>query len=585
MKSLFHMAPYLKPYSRACILASVLLVGMVMADLAIPRLTQRVIDEGIARQDVGLIFNTALLMIGAAFISAFFAIANTYLAVRVSQYVGADLRSDVVRSIQTLSFGNLDRLKTGQLLVRATSDVTQIQMIVLEFLRLLLRLPLWMLGSIGMLIITSRQLALLMTVLLPVIVALIWFFTSRSRGLFLAVQQQLDWLNTVMQENLAGARVVKAFVRTDYEKARFEEANVNLMQQTIIVMKFLAFLIPTMMLILNLGIVGVIWFGGLQAINEGLSLGALVASVNYLLSSMVPLLIFSRVIGPLAAAGASSERISEVLNSEPDVQNRDQAQSLPAGVGRLAFENVTFNYRQNEGDPVLQNVNLVVEPGETIAILGATGSGKSSLIQLIPRFYDVNEGCITLDGVDIRDITLDSLRAQIGMALQEAVLFRGTIRDNIRFGRPSATQVEVEEVAQAAQAHDFIGAFPNGYDTLIGQRGVTLSGGQKQRISIARALLARPRILILDDSTSAVDVETEAKIEEALDNLLNRSGRRTTRFVIAQRISTVLNADKIVVLDQGRVVASGPHAELMQSSPIYQEIYHSQLGNGGGQHD
>ena len=585
MKSLFHMAPYLKPYSRACILASVLLVGMVMADLAIPRLTQRVIDEGIARQDVGLIFNTALLMIGAAFISAFFAIANTYLAVRVSQYVGADLRSDVVRSIQTLSFGNLDRLKTGQLLVRATSDVTQIQMIVLEFLRLLLRLPLWMLGSIGMLIITSRQLALLMTVLLPVIVALIWFFTSRSRGLFLAVQQQLDWLNTVMQENLAGACVVKAFVRTDYEKARFEEANVNLMQQTIIVMKFLAFLIPTMMLILNLGIVGVIWFGGLQAINEGLSLGALVASVNYLLSSMVPLLIFSRVIGPLAAAGASSERISEVLNSEPDVQNRDQAQSLPAGVGRLAFENVTFNYRQNEGDPVLQNVNLVVEPGETIAILGATGSGKSSLIQLIPRFYDVNEGCITLDGVDIRDITLDSLRAQIGMALQEAVLFRGTIRDNIRFGRPSATQVEVEEVAQAAQAHDFIGAFPNGYDTLIGQRGVTLSGGQKQRISIARALLARPRILILDDSTSAVDVETEAKIEEALDNLLNRSGRRTTRFVIAQRISTVLNADKIVVLDQGRVVASGPHAELMQSSPIYQEIYHSQLGNGGGQHD
>ena len=585
MKSLFHMAPYLKPYSRACILASVLLVGMVMADLAIPRLTQRVIDEGIARQDVGLIFNTALLMIGAAFISAFFAIANTYLAVRVSQYVGADLRSDVVRSIQTLSFGNLDRLKTGQLLVRATSDVTQIQMIVLEFLRLLLRLPLWMLGSIGMLIITSRQLALLMTVLLPAIVALIWFFTSRSRGLFLAVQQQLDWLNTVMQENLAGARVVKAFVRTDYEKARFEEANVNLMQQTIIVMKFLAFLIPTMMLILNLGIVGVIWFGGLQVVNEGLSLGALVASINYLLSSMVPLLIFSRVIGPLAAAGASSERISEVLNSEPDVQNRDQAQSLPAGVGRLAFENVTFNYRQNEGDPVLQNVNLVVEPGETIAILGATGSGKSSLIQLIPRFYDVNEGCITLDGVDIRDITLDSLRAQIGMALQEAVLFRGTIRDNIRFGRPSATQVEVEEVAQAAQAHDFIGAFPNGYDTLIGQRGVTLSGGQKQRISIARALLARPRILILDDSTSAVDVETEAKIEEALDNLLNRSGRRTTRFVIAQRISTVLNADKIVVLDQGRVVASGPHAELMQSSPIYQEIYHSQLGNGGGQHD
>lgn len=585
MKSLFHMAPYLKPYSRACILASVLLVGMVMADLAIPRLTQRVIDEGIARQDVGLIFNTALLMIGAAFISAFFAIANTYLAVRVSQYVGADLRSDVVRSIQTLSFGNLDRLKTGQLLVRATSDVTQIQMIVLEFLRLLLRLPLWMLGSIGMLIITSRQLALLMTVLLPVIVALIWFFTSRSRGLFLAVQQRLDWLNTVMQENLAGARVVKAFVRTDYEKARFEEANVNLMQQTIIVMKFLAFLIPTMMLILNLGIVGVIWFGGLQAINEGLSLGALVASVNYLLSSMVPLLIFSRVIGPLAAAGASAERISEVLNSEPDVQNRDQAQSLPAGVGRLAFENVTFNYRQNEGDPVLQNVNLVVEPGETIAILGATGSGKSSLIQLIPRFYDVNEGCITLDGVDIRDLTLDSLRAQIGMALQEAVLFRGTIRDNIRFGRPSATQVEVEEVAQAAQAHDFISAFPNGYDTLIGQRGVTLSGGQKQRISIARALLARPRILILDDSTSAVDVETEAKIEEALDNLLNRSGRRTTRFVIAQRISTVLNADKIVVLDQGRVVASGPHAELMQSSPIYQEIYHSQLGNGGGQHD
>jgi len=576
MKSLRRMVRFVRPYARNSILSMLLLLGVVIADLLIPRLTQRVIDQGIARQDMRIILNTALWMLGAAVLSALFAVGNTLLSVRVAQGVGADLRSALVRKVQTFSFGNLDHIQTGQLLVRTTSDVNQVQMIVQMSLRMLTRAPLWMMGSVVMLILTSTRLAMLMLALLPLVWSLIWFFGAKARPLFLAVQTKLDRLNQVLQENLSGVRVVKAFVRVEHENARFDRANSDLMFDNIKVMQLLATLIPTMLFLVNLGVVGVVWFGGNLVIGGDFTVGEVVAAINYMSYSLFPMLMLGGMIGPLSAADASAGRIWEVLDSTAEVQNRPQVQALAGVKGRLAFENVCFSYNHDCQELVLRDINLVAEPGQTVAILGATGSGKSSLVHLIPRFYDTTEGRVTLDGVDVCHLPLSALRAQVGMALQEAVLFSGTVRDNIRYGRPDARDEEVVAAAKAAQAHDFIVAFPNGYDTLIGQRGVNLSGGQKQRIAIARALLVQPRVLILDDSTSAVDVATEAKLQAALAGLM---ADRTT-FVIAQRISTVLDADKIVVLDRGQIAAEGTHAELMACSPIYREIYDSQLGNG-----
>ena len=579
MKSLRRVIHFVKPYARNSILSMLLLLGVVIADLLIPRLTQQVINQGILKQDIRAILTIALLMLGAAVLSALFSIGNTLLSVRVAQGVGADLRSAIVHKVQTFSFGNLDRIQTGQLLVRATSDVNMVQTIVQMSLRILTRAPLWMIGSVIMLILTSVRLALLMLVLVPLIWCLIWVVAAKARPLFLTVQKKLDRLNQVLQENLAGVRVVKAFVRVKHENTRFDRTNTDLVAENIRVMQLLAALIPTMLLLVNLGIVGVVWFGGSLAINGDFTVGEIVASINYMSYSLFPMMMLGGMIGPLSAADASARRIWEVLNSTAEVQNRPPGSGRdlhPTDIrGRVAFEDVYFSYDHDCHEPVLESINLVAEPGQRVAILGATGSGKSSLIHLIPRFYDVERGCVTLDGVDVRDLPLDALRAQVSIALQEAVLFSGTVRDNIRYGRPDATEEEVIAAAKAAQAHDFIAAFPDGYNTLVSQRGVNLSGGQKQRMAIARALLVRPKVLILDDSTSVVDVETEAKIEAALERLTNNC----TTFVIAQRISTVLNADKIVVLDRGQIAAEGTHAELMASSPIYQEIYESQLGN------
>ena len=596
MKSLRRMIHFVKPYRKPAILSMLLLMGVVAADLLIPRLTQRVIDEGIARQDVGTILTTSLLMLGAALLSALFAIGNTLLSVRVAQSASADLRSAIVRQVQAFSFGNLDRIQTGQLLVRATSDVNMVQTMVQMSLRMLTRAPLWMIGSAAMLITTSTRLALLMLALLPVVLGIIWFFLTTARPLFSSVQEKLDRLNQVLQENLAGVRVVKAFVRDEHENTRFDRVNSDLTFENIKVMQFVATLIPTMRCLVNLAVVGVVWFGGNLVVSGDFTVGEIVASINYMSYALFPMMMLGGMIGPLSAADASAARIWEVLDSTAEVQNRPDAQALPSVKGRVAFEDVCFSYNSSNDfsrsdgaratkvattsdEPVLNGINLVAEPGQRVAILGATGSGKSSLIHLIPRFYDVEAGQVTLDGVDVRDLPLDALRAQIGIALQEAVLFSGTIRDNIRYGRPDATDEEVIAAAKVAQAHDFIIGFPDGYDAPVGQRGANLSGGQKQRIAIARALLVQPKVLILDDSTSAVDVETEAKIEAALERLM---ADRTT-FVIAQRISTVLNADKIVVLDQGQIAAEGTHAELMASSPIYREIYESQLGGGEAQ--
>jgi ATP-binding cassette subfamily B protein len=404
----------------------------------------------------------------------------------------------------------------------------------------------------------------------------------RAYPLFLQVQEKLDGLNTVMHENLAGVRVVKAFVRAAHEIRRFGVRNDSLMEQTIRGARTVAVTRPVMMLTVNVGIVATIWFGGVQVAGGGMHAGQIIAFVNYLMRTLMSMLFVSMLVMRLARAQASADRIVEVLDNELTIRDRPGAQAVFAPRGRVAFDRVTFSYDGDGHDLVLgggspgHGISFVAEPGQTVAILGATGSGKSSLVHLVPRFYDVTAGQVTIDGVDVRDVTQEALRRNIGIALQESVLFTGTIRDNIRYGRPQATDEEVITAAKAAQAHDFISEFPDGYDTVLGQRGVNVSGGQKQRIAIARALLTQPAVLILDDSTSSVDVETETKIQDALQELMTER----TSFVIAQRISTVLTADKILVLDDGAVVAEGTHAELLRSSPIYREIYDSQLGNG-----
>jgi ATP-binding cassette subfamily B protein len=424
---------------------------------------------------------------------------------------------------------------------------------------------------------TNQQLAIMMLLILPVTLAFTAIFVRIAQPIFLKVQKKLENLNQILQENLSGIRVVKAFVRREFENERFDEANNDLMKESFKVSRLISVLFPIMILLMNLSTVAVIYFGGLQTIEGSLTVGEVMAFINYLLSTIFPLSILAIMAGQISAANASAERVNEVLETDSPVQDIPDAKVLTDVKGRVVFEDVYFNYDGEGSEPVLKNVNLVIEPGERVAILGATGSGKTSLIHLIPRFYDVAKGRVLIDGIDVREVTQDSLRSHIGINLQEVILFSGTISNNIRYGKDDATMEEVVAVAKAAKAHDFIMSFPDGYDTLVGQRGVNLSGGQKQRIAIARSLLLNPRILILDDSTRFVDVETEAEIHEELYSLM----KDRTSLIVAQRVSTVLNADKILVLNNGEIVAEGPHRVLMEESSIYREIYDSQLGNGG----
>jgi ATP-binding cassette subfamily B protein len=578
MRSILRLLSFLKPYRWQAIAASALLLGMVIADLLIPRLTQRIIDQGIANKDMNVIWQTALIMLGAAFISALFAIANNILSVKTAQSFAADLRSALVRKVQTFSFSNLDQIRTGELITRSTSDIQMVQTIVMLALRTLTRAPIWMVGAVVMLILTSKRLSLMMAAFVPVIVVFIWVFARKARPLFLWVQKKLDRLNTVLQENLAGVRVVKAFVRQEHEIKRFEAANKDLTRSTIQVMRLVALLGPMMTLILNFGVAGAVWFGGTATLAGELTVGKVVASINYLMFALFPLLMAAGMLAPIAAADASASRILEVLDTKPKVRQKPDAKELTGARGRIEFRDVYFSYSDDQSAPVLSGVSFVAEAGETIAILGETGSGKSTLIHLIPRFYDVTAGQVSFDGIDVRDLKINSLRENIGIALQEAVLFSGTIRDNICYGRPDATDEEVVAAAKAAQAAEFIDLLPDGYQTVIGQRGVNLSGGQRQRLAIARALVMKPKVLILDDSTSAVDIETEVRLQDALDRLIAESAHTTTRLIVAQRISTVLLSDKIIVLDKGKIAAIGTHDRLIAESAIYQDIYRSQLG-------
>lgn len=568
---------FVKPYWKLAVLSLILLIFMVLFDLSIPRLIERIIDQGIKQKDLAIVLQTSALMIVISLLDALVAVLNNIYSIRVGESVARDIRKAIFVKVQNFSYGNLDHFSTGKLMVRLTSDTSAVQRITQVSLRIGTRAPLMMIGSIILMFITSKILALTMVPLLVVASAVILFFSVRMEPFFRSVQQRLDRLNTVLQENIAGAHLVKSFVRGDFEGQRFETANEDLTQNTIKVMQFMSAMSPALTVFINIGLVLVIWVGGLQAIAGNLSLGQIVAFTNYLLSTMTPLIMMTQLSNTWANGIASAKRINEVLDAAPEVPASLTPQRLPTpSENRVIFENVDFHYNSNTHLPVLEDICLSAEPGQTVAILGATGSGKTSLINLIPRFYDTTSGQVSVDGVNVRDLAEEDLLAHIAIVPQETILFTGTIRDNLCYGRPDATDEEIIAAAKAAQAHDFIEEMPDGYNTRVEERGSNLSGGQKQRIAIARALVTHPDILILDDSTSAVDVETESKIQSALLQIL----RGRTCFIVAQRISTVLNADKIVVLDRGRIAAEGTHAELLKSSKIYQEIYDSQLGGG-----
>lgn len=542
-------------------------------DLMQPRLLQRVIDIGVARRDMPFVIHQGALMILCAALGLLGGLGCGVFAVLAAQGTGADVRRATFAKVQQLSFGNLDKLETGALVTRLTSDVMQIQDAVQMVLRMMVRTPLLLVGSLIMGFLTSPKLSLLFLVLIPGVLMLVVWVTRRMFPMFSEVQRRLDTLNRVLQENLSGIRVVKAFSRAGHEIERFQTANESLTGQNMTTARFAALIMPLMMLILNVGVVAAIWYGGYQVAAGTLHVGQIVAFTNYLMQTLMSLMMSSMLVIRMSRAEASAKRLLGVLETEPEVVPAPDAIKDFSPRGDVRFEGVSFGYDADGGDPVLSDVGFRAEPGQTVAILGATGSGKSSLVNLIPRFYDVTQGRVAIDGVDVRLIDEQALRTAVVTVLQESVLFSGTIADNIRYGFPEATDEQVRAAAKIAQIDRFIEGLPDGYDSVVGQRGVNLSGGQKQRIAIARALPARPRVLILDDSTSAVDIQTEARIHEGLAVALPEC----TRFIVAQRIATVLSADKILVLDDGRIAGEGRHEDLLASNAIYREIYESQM--------
>ncbi len=575
MKNIRSLSPFFRPYRWIIILMILSVILPVAMELIAPRLLQYVIDQGIWPREIAVIWRGSLLMLGVALVGALATLGQGYCRAILSQGLAFDLRNALFGHVQSFSFGNLDHMQTGQIMTRLSSDVDLIRRFSSHGLSLMLRAVLMVAGSLVMLLITNWRLALVMVALLPLAGLIIAVVFRIARPLFIIVQQKLAALNTSVQENLAGVQVVKAFVRARFEIDRFEDHNVDYMNQHIKVGQLLAVALPALTILTNLGIVAVIWWGGLDVIGGRLSVGELVAFNSYLMIGMTPLLLLSNMLTMVSQAEASAQRVQEVFETSPLIQPVPDAYRGKLA-GRVSFEDVTFRYngQSDGGAEVLDGVSFSVEPGQQVALLGATGSGKSTLVNLIPRFYDVTGGRICLDGVDLRAWAPDALRDQIGMVLQQSILFSGAVRENIAYGRPDASLEEVIAAAKAAQAHDFITAMPDGYDSIVEARGANLSGGQKQRIAIARALLVQPAILILDDSTSAVDLDTEFHIQQALDSLM--AGRTT--FIVAQRINSVLNADQILVLDQGRISAAGTHHELLQTSPIYRDIYESQLG-------
>ncbi|MDO4828809.1 MAG: ABC transporter ATP-binding protein [Clostridia bacterium] len=569
MKKLFK---YLKPYMLPTLLAPLFMLLEVAMDLMQPALMSRVIDVGVANADKAYIVRTCVLMFVCALLGVTGGLGNMYFSTRAGYGFARDLRSDLYRRIQSFSFSDIDRFKTGSLVTRTTNDVTQIQNAFTTCIRMLVRAPFLCIGGVVMVLVLNAKLSLVVLAAIPFLTAMIVFLLKRGRPLFTSMQEKLDRVNTVMQENLSGIRVVKAFARADHEKAKFKVANDDLCDSTMRAMMMMSMAFPLINLIMNATMILMYAFGGSMVFHGELTPGEIMAFSNYIMQILMSLTMSSFMLMFLSRAGVSIRRVLEVLNTQSDIVDGPDADAAVTR-GEVAFDHVSFAYPGQSGN-VLSDITFTARAGETVAILGSTGSGKSTLISLIPRLYDASAGSVKIDGRDVRAYHLNTLRGAIGVALQESVLFTGTIEENLRWGDENASTEEIRHAASIAQADPFVEKLAEGYQTELGQRGVNLSGGQKQRLCIARALAKHPRILILDDSTSAVDLATEAEIQKGLRGAFGDM----TVFIIAQRISSVMDADRILVMENGRVIDSGKHEELKKRCEVYREIVVSQLG-------
>lgn len=564
---------YIKPYLSAFIIGPCLMIVEVLGEIMLPKLMSMIINQGVASRDSGYIVSIGLCMLAVTVLMAVSGIGAAYFSSKASICFTSDLRKDLFAKVQQFSFKNIDDYSTGSLVTRLTNDVQQVQQVMMMSLRLALRAPGMLVGALIMAFIMNAKLAAIILVVIPVLTLLIVLILKTAYPRFTVMQTKLDRLNSGIQEALTNVRVIKSFVREDFEKDKFKTANEDLQKSSMNAMKVVIVTMPVMMLAMNFTTLAVVWYGGNIIIAGGMQVGDLTAFTTYIVQILMSLMMLSMVFLQSSRAMASVKRINEVMNTEIDLTDDLAAQKdRKVTCGKVEFRDVSFGYQQENADMVLEHISFTAEPGQIIGIIGSTGSGKTSLVQLIPRLYDATCGEVLVDGVNVKDYSLRHLRDGVGMVLQKNVLFSGTIEDNLRWGNEDAAMEEIRIVADAAQADEFVSSFSQGYDTDMGQGGVNVSGGQKQRLCIARALLKKPKILILDDSTSAVDTATEAKIRECFRTSL----KDTTKFIIAQRIGSVEEADQILVMDDGKIIGAGTHTELLKSCEAYQEIYYSQ---------
>ncbi len=564
---------YVKPYKWFFILGPLCMIVEVIGEVVMPKFLASIINTGIADKSAGFVLMICAFMVITALLMMAGGVGGAYFGAKAAVGFATDLRKDVYSKVQEFSFANIDKFSTGSLVTRLTNDITQIQNFINMLLRMCLRAPGMLIGALIMAILLSPSLSVIFAVAMPVILVTLLFVISKGYPRFTKMQTKIDTLNSNVQENLTNVRVVKSFVREDFEKKKFGDSNRSLKQATTSAMMVMITMMPLMMLFMNLTTIAVLWFGGNQVIEGVMPVGDLTAFVTYITQILMSLMMVVMMFMTSSRALASAKRVVEVLDEEPDINDFHAAhREAEIQNGKIEFKNVDFKYYKTSTDKVLENISLTIEPGETVGIIGSTGCGKSTLVSLIPRLYDADSGEVLIDGINVRDYDLKKLREGIGMVLQKNVLFSGTLEENLRWGKEDASMEEIEENAGYAQADLFIKNFTNQYQTELGQGGVNLSGGQKQRVCIARALIKNPKIIILDDSTSAVDTATEAKIREAFSTHLKDS----TKIIIAQRITSVSGADKIVVLDEGKICGIGTHEELLSGNEEYQEIYYSQ---------
>ena len=572
------LSKYLKPYALFAVLTPLSMVGEVLGDLLQPKLMSKIVDDGVLGQDMDLIIRTGLLMLLVLIGGGACGIAASAFGGIASQSFSRDLRVDVFKRVMGLSFEQTDKFTTGSLVTRLTADITAIQQMVDFMLRMLVRDSLLFFGGIIMMLTLNVRFGIIILCALPIEIIMMIVILKKANPYYSIVAKRLDSVNSVVQENVTGARVVKAYVREDTEEKRFDDANISLMESNLRVQTLMAILQPLLMIILNLSVIAVIVIGGWQVQAQAMKVGEVMAAITYLTQVLHGVMMMSMMFQTLAKASASANRLREVLETDPVIKSGSVSLSDKTG-GTVSFKNVSFSYPETKGRPVISDLTLDIKSGESVAILGATGSGKSSLVNLIPRFYDCTAGEVLVDGINVKDCKLDELRKKVGIVLQKSELFSGTVEDNIKWGDKNATHEEVISAAQAAQADEFIQKIPAGYEGIIAEKGASLSGGQKQRLSISRAVLKKPEILILDDSTSALDLGTEAKLRDEIDRKMNG----TTLIIIAQRIQSVKSCDRIAVLDHGKLCACDTHENLLKTCEVYQDIYASQVKTSGGE--